>query len=171
MNVTIGDISRRSKAKINTNKSSKSNISYTNLYNDKGKFLESNAFNMLYNWTELDEDTNIAFNKVLDVFSEICINCNEAKINNACDFLLQEVNKVRDAVHLQNSIKHKTSRLKTKITTKIQNKVDSASNALANPLANIQNETPSFNSFQLPLSVEGSLQYIILGAAIQTPLP
>ena len=44
MNVTIGDISRRSKAKINTNKSSKSNISYTNLYNDKGKFLESNAF-------------------------------------------------------------------------------------------------------------------------------
>ena len=81
MNVTIGDISRRSKAKINTNKSSKSNISYTNLYNDKGKFLESNAFNMLYNWTELDEDTNIAFNKVLDVFSEICINCNEAKMH------------------------------------------------------------------------------------------
>ena len=138
MNVTIGDISRRSKAKINTNKSSKSNISYTNLYNDKGKFLESNAFNMLYNWTELDEDTNIAFNKVLDVFSEICINCNEAKINNACDFLLQEVNKVRDAVHLQNSIKHKTSRLKTKIMTKIQNKVDDADNKLGASLDDLK---------------------------------
>ena len=103
-------------------------------------FLESNAINALHNWTNLHEDTNIAFNKALDVFIEICNNCNAAQINNECNFLLQEENKVRDAIHLQNSIKHKTSRLKTKISTKIQNKMDAASNSLGSSMDILKNK-------------------------------
>ena len=110
MHVTIGDISRRSKAKINNNTNSPKSNAFVNVYNDNGNFLESNAINALHNWVNLHEDTNIAFNKALDVFIEICNNCNAAQINNECNFLLQEENKVRDAIHLQNSIKHKTSR-------------------------------------------------------------
>lgn len=139
MHVTIGDISRRSKAKINNTNSSK-DIKFINLYNDKGKFLESNAFNALHNWTDLNEDSNIAFNKALDVFIEICKNCNAAEVNNACIFLIQEEDKVRDAIHLQNSIKHKTSRLKTKIITKIQNKIDDASDNLNSSIDGIKNK-------------------------------
>lgn len=140
MNVTIGDISRRSKAKINNNTNSPKNNTFVNVYNDNGNFLESNAINALHNWTNLHEDTNIAFNKALDVFIEICNNCNVAQINNECNFLLQEENKVRDAIHLQNSIKHKTSRLKTKISTKIQNKMDTASNNLGSSMDILKNK-------------------------------
>lgn len=139
MYVTIGDISRRSKAKIN-NANSPKDIKFINLYNDKGKFLESNAFNALYNWANLNEDSNIAFNKALDVFVEICKNCNAAEINNACNFLIQEEGKVRDAIHLQNSIKHKTSRLRTKIITKIQNKIDNANDNLNSSMDGIKNK-------------------------------
>ena len=140
MNVTIGDISRRSKAKINNNTNSPKSNAFVNVYNDNGNFLESNAINALHNWVNLHEDTNIAFNKALDVFIEICNNCNAAQINNECNFLLQEENKVRDAIHLQNSIKHKTSRLKTKISTKIQNKMDAASNNLGSSMDILKNK-------------------------------
>ena len=141
MNVLLEDISKRIRTKNSfTTTKSQFNVNNIELYNDKRLFNENNAFYIINHWTELSENTNIAFDKALDVFSEICENCNNNKVSEACDILLQEINKVRDAVQLQNSIKHKTSRLKTKITTKIQNKVDSASNALANPLANIQNK-------------------------------
>ena len=140
MNVTIGDITRRSKAKAIVNNPSKINVENMRLYTDKGKFIESNAFYVLDHWLELNENTNIAFNKVLDVFSEICDNCNEPQINNACDFLLQEVNKVRDAEQLQNSIKYKTSRLKTKIATKIQNKVDDLDSSVGVSLSDMKSK-------------------------------
>ena len=140
MNVTIGDITRRSKAKAIVNNPSKINVENMRLYTDKGKFIESNAFYVLDHWLELNENTNIAFNKVLNVFSEICDNCNEPQINNACDFLLQEANKVRDAEQLQNSIKYKTSRLKTKIATKIQNKVDDLDSSVGASLSDMKSK-------------------------------
>ena len=140
MNVTINDISKRSKAKVTIINPSEFNLENMRLYADDNTFIENNAFHVINHWAELNENTNIAFNKALDVFSEICENCNDYKINETCEFLLQEANKVRDAVQLQNSIKHKTSRLKTKISTKIQNKINDASDNLNNSIGNIQSK-------------------------------
>ena len=140
MNVTINDISKRSKAKVTIINPSEFNLENMRLYADDNTFIENNAFHVINHWVELNENTNIAFNKALDVFSEICENCNDYKINETCEFLLQEANKVRDAVQLQNSIKHKTSRLKTKISTKIQNKINDASDNLNNSIGNIQSK-------------------------------
>lgn len=140
MNVTIGDISRRSKAKIINTDPSKFNVGNMRLYTKDNKFIESNAFYMLNHWYELHEDTNVAFNRALDVFSEICENCNDSQINTACELLLTEVNKVRDAQHLQNSISHKLSRLKTKSITKIQNKMDNATDNVGVSIDNLKNK-------------------------------
>ena len=139
--IPLKDIYKRARMKnYSSNVKSQFNINNIALYTNNGAFNENNAFYIINHWTGLNENTNIAYDKALDVFSEICENCNDNKINEACDILLQEINKVRDATQLQNSIKHKTSRLKTKIITKIQNKIDDASDGLSNAIYNVQSK-------------------------------
>lgn len=144
MNITMEDISARMRSKgVIENYSPSINVKSLDLYTNKGAFNESNAFQMINNWTQLSENTNIAFSKALDVFSEICKNCTYSKINDAYYVLLQEEGKVRDASQLQNSIKYKTSRLKSKISTKIQNRIDDASDNLIAKINDMQNKLKS----------------------------
>ena len=80
MNVLLEDISKRIRTKNSfTTTKSQFNVNNIELYNDKRLFNENNAFYIINHWTELSENTNIAFDKALDVFSEICENCNNNK--------------------------------------------------------------------------------------------
>ena len=80
MKVTFNDILKRQK-RVVKNTNSNNIISEVRLYTDDGKFIESNAEQALHNWENLSEDTNIAFSRAIDIFMEICYNCNSDKIS------------------------------------------------------------------------------------------
>lgn len=148
MKVTFNDILKRQK-RVVKNTNSNNIISEVRLYTDDGKFIESNAEQALHNWENLSEDTNIAFSRAIDIFMEICCNCNSDKCDHAFNFLLSEASKVRDVNQLINSIKYKNSRLKTKILTKINNKYNDQKGSIADTISDIQsklNVSPSGGS-------------------------
>jgi hypothetical protein len=88
----------------------------------EGNYSNSTAQYMLSNWRSFDENTNIAFEKALNVFDIVCENETADQIKHKGNILIDEVQKVRDANQLINSIKHRNSRFKSKITTKIKSK-------------------------------------------------
>ena len=139
MIVKMKDITSRLKPAIIQVKESY-NIDSIPLYDKNESFLENNAFYVLHNWVNLDENTNIAYNKALDIFIDICENCNESKANDAFDFIFSEIFKVRDAKQLQNSIKYKTSRLKTKISTKIKNNHNDTSTVIGDSIRDLNSK-------------------------------
>jgi hypothetical protein len=94
------------------------------IYTESNIFCLNNAMEAINNWRSLDETTNRAFDKALDIFNELCINANESSIRTSGNVLIENVDKVRDAGELARSIKYHTTRLKTKSMTKIQNKID-----------------------------------------------
>ena len=100
------------------------------IYNDNGIFLKGNALDSVRNWINLDKNTNIAFSRALDIFSEVCMNCTDNDVINAYNYLYEGINKVRDHNSLANVIKVRNSRIKTKISTKINNKTEELNNAL-----------------------------------------
>lgn len=134
MNITYNDISRRTRDR---------NIDRCNgsisprIYTEHNVFCRENAINAIRNWTMLAEDSNEAFNKALDIFVEVCNNETDSVIHTCCSILCENVDKVRDANQLANSIKHRTSRIKTKISTKINNKYTDVSDLIQNSINQI----------------------------------
>ena len=125
MHITIDDINRRLKNRFNTSIFNKSefNINEMELFNDKETFIINNANHMIEHWLEFNTDTNIAFNKALEVFNCICENCNDSQIRHTYEFLVENVDKVRDAEQLINSIKYHNSRVNKSKVTKIKNAI------------------------------------------------
>lgn len=137
MRLSIDDINRRQQMKTTRFKQSGVAIGESRIYTESGMFCENNAINTIQNLTNLSEDTNKAFDRALDVFSELCLNAGDSVIRTQYYFLAENVDKVRDASALMNSIKYKNSRLKTKITTKISNKLGDVNNAISNSISNL----------------------------------
>ena len=134
MNITYNDISKRAKSR-----GKKSNDSLLNprLYTEKNVFCVENAINAITNWEYLAESSNDAFNKALDVFEDICINENASIINTCAAYLVENVDKVRDASQLSNSLKHRTSHLKSKNRAKITASYKPINNAITDSISNI----------------------------------
>ena len=144
MSISINDINKRFR-EVNSKYDTKNVLVESNirLYDNNDNFIINNARTSLNNWRGLDANSNLAFNKALDIFGEICCNCNETAIKEAYQILSEGVVKVRDANQLINSIKYKNSRIKTKITTKINNTNDEVSNAIKDAINNIENKLKS----------------------------
>ena len=136
MNITYNDITTRLYS-VKNNRYYGDRIQ-PRLYTEQGKFCRENALNAINNWEHLAETTDEAFEKALDVFEEICLNENDSTVRHTASYLLEDIKKVRDASHLQNSIKYRNSRIKTKISTKINNRRDDVTNALTDVLQKIR---------------------------------
>lgn len=118
MKVSYKDITRRICNVGVKPKTNRVHMQEAQIYTDKNVFCKNNAMDSIRHWYSLAEDTNIAFEKALDIFSEICMNCNESEIRSACDILVEVVSKVRDQAQLQRSLKYRMGVMKKKISTK-----------------------------------------------------
>lgn len=114
MKVSISDVSKRMNYNPSIDNKDAKNLNHIKLYSESGKFNENNAFYLLNNWIYLGENTNTAYNNAIDVFIEICENCNASKIKDAERIMIENVIKVRDTKQMINSLKYRMSRLKTK---------------------------------------------------------
>lgn len=124
-------------------KHSNFNINEMSLYSDKDVFIKNNAFHIIEHWQELNENTNMSFDKALYVFEEICKNCTSGEINSACGVLLEAITKVRDVTQLMNSIKYRNSRIKTKISTKVNNNLSNMATANNSSIDSLSNKIHS----------------------------
>lgn len=141
MNITYNDISKRIR-----NRGVKSTGSAMNprLYTEHNVFCTNNAINAIMNWETLAENSNDAFNKALDVFEEVCINENASTIRKCGSYLVENVDKVRDASQLERSLKIRNGRLKNKISTRLSKGYNPVNNAIKDSIAAI-NKTLSSN--------------------------
>lgn len=114
-------------------------VSSPRLYDDKEeKFFANNAISAIENTRNLHESFDKAVDKSIDIFYEMILNgVNESQLNTSFAIIMENIDKVRDANALINSIKHKNSRFKSKIGTKISNKIDAAKSAIGNSTQNI----------------------------------
>ena len=103
-----------------------------------GNYSSKTASYVINNWRSFNENSNIAFDKALDIFDIVCENGSIEEINTLSKVLSEGIQKVRDASQLANSIKHKTSRFKSKISTKINSKMEKINNANNNLNAKIK---------------------------------
>lgn len=141
MNITFNDISKRIR-----NRGSKSTGSALSirLYTEHNVFCTNNAVNAIMNWESLAETSNEAFNKALDIFEEVCLNENASTIKKCASYLVESVDKVRDASQLERSLKIRAGRLNNKITTRVSKGYDPVNTAIKKSIANI-NKTLSAN--------------------------
>ena len=114
MKVSISDVSKRMNYNPSISNKNAKNLNHIKLYSECGKFNENNAFYLLNNWIYLGENTNEAYNNAINVFIEICENCNISKIKDAERFMVENLIKVRDTKQMLNSLKYRMRRLKTK---------------------------------------------------------
>jgi len=114
------------------------------LYDDKEeKFFTQNAVYAIENTRSLHEDYDKAVDKSIDIFYEMMLNgVNKSQLNTSFAIIMENVDRVRDANALINSIKHKNSRFKSKIGTKISNKIDAAKSTIGNTTQNIFDKLP-----------------------------
>lgn len=162
MKVSISDVSKRMNYNPSIKNTNAKKLNHIKLYSESGKFNESNAFHLLNNWMYLGENTNEAYNNVLDVYIEICENCNDSKIKDAERIMIENIIKVRDSKQMLNSLKYRMSRLKSKSRINInkalnQNKnINDTLNNISSKLS-IQSPTvasPSSDSQQNQQSTE-----------------
>ena len=124
MYLTINDIFKRINHGRRTNvREASIDVNSINLYTKHDKFIFENARYMITNWESFDSNTNVAFDKALDVFVDVCENCTDNQIKLLGNILAENVVKVRDTNQLINSIKYRNSRAKTRITGKTKNKI------------------------------------------------
>ena len=89
---------------------------------DKDKFLEHNALEKIHNWIGLSHDANIAYLEAINTFNKMMEYTNHKSVlETTCDYLITEMNKVRDAKQLKRSLKAKLSQMKKSINI-IKNK-------------------------------------------------
>lgn len=135
MNISFNDISKRLRNRDSVSMI-KSNLK-PRLYTEHNVFCSNNAVNAIMNWQSLAETTDEAFNKALDVFVEVCINENASIIRKCGSYLAENVDKVRDANQLMNSLKYRTSHLKSKVSAKIKRQYNPVSSAITDSIAAI----------------------------------
>lgn len=134
MIITYNDISKR--IRIRGVKSTDSALT-PRLYTEHNIFCTNNAVNAIMNWESLAENSNEAFNKALDIFEEVCVNENASIINKCRNYLIEGIDKVRDAGQLERSLKIRSGRLNNKIGNKVIKQHDSVNNAIKNSIATI----------------------------------
>lgn len=127
MNITFNDISKRIR---NRGAKSIGSALEPRLYTEHNIFCTNNAIDAIMNWESLAENSNEAFNKALDIFEEVCFNENASTIRKCGSYLVENVDKVRDAGQLERSLKHRTSHLKSKVKAKINAKYAPVNNAI-----------------------------------------
>lgn len=118
MNITYNDIYKRIR---NRGVKLTGSALTPRLYTEQNVFCSNNAIDAIMHWESLAENSNEAFNKALDIFVEVCLNENESTIRKCGSYLAENVDKVRDASQLTNSLKHRKGHLNTKIKNKISN--------------------------------------------------
>lgn len=137
MEILMKDIQRRI-SDISERSVKEQSINIQTMYNkafDTGseKLVES----VLLNWKSLNNDTNLAFTNVMELFEKFYeTSSNNGSIRKMCNIICEDaIPKVRTGVETQNYIKHKLSRFKTKVSTKINNNVDNMKDAVSNTLS------------------------------------
>lgn len=143
MKVTFSDINKRISRLESSPPRTLINVKEAQLYtrhNGRDIFLSNNAFNSIENWESLDENTDVAFGKALDVFEELCLNAtSESMVRTACDILLEGISKVRNQTQLMNSLKNRFGRLQHKSTVGVEKAHSSVTSKIQDSIANIQN--------------------------------
>lgn len=128
MKITFEDINRRVYRLNAKPKSHLVNMREAQIYTNKHEFCQNNAILAIENLDSLAENSNEAFNKALDIFDELCLNSNsKSVILNACNILVENVDKVRDQTQLANSLKYRMGIMRQKPTTKINRQYDDVS--------------------------------------------
>jgi hypothetical protein len=136
--VAVEDVNhRKSTRRTKFSRANVTNNAFPRLYTENGVFCQNNTIDAIQHWDRIAEDTNAAYDKALDAFCELCLNANQSVISTQCSFLVENVDKVRDANSLMNSIKYRNSRLKTKIATKINNKISGVNDTIQNSISNL----------------------------------
>ena len=75
-------------------------------------FFENNAIDRIRHWISLSENTTLAFDKALETFNLLLeYGISRSKIMNECIFLVNEMNKVRDANGLKNSLQYRYEKM------------------------------------------------------------
>lgn len=147
MKITFSDINKRISRLESSPPRTLINVKEAQLYtrhNGKDIFLSNNAFNSIENWESLDENTDVAFGKALDVFEELCLNAtSESMVRTACDILLEGISKVRNQTQLMNSLKNRFGRLQHKSTVGVEKAHSSVTSKIQDSIANIQNTLKS----------------------------
>ena len=147
MKITFSDINKRISRLESSPPRTLINVKEAQLYtrhNGKDIFLSNNAFNSIENWESLDENTDVAFGKALDVFEELCLNAtSESMVRTACDILLEGTSKVRNQTQLMNSLKNRFGRLQHKSTVGVEKAHSSITSKIQDSIANIQNTLKS----------------------------
>lgn len=122
MNITFRDINHR-KNELEQTRPNNAPDGIYRLY-EKVVYKEysfNEATQVLRFWRELHEDTNIAFNRVMDIFETATEKDTEEHINFLTDFITEEIsNKVRSAKEFQQNVSMKKGKFKSpnrKITT------------------------------------------------------
>lgn len=143
MKITFSDINKRISRLESSPPRTLINVKEAQLYtrhNGRDIFLSNNAFNSIENWESLDENTDVAFGKALDVFEELCLNAtSESMVRTACDILLEGISKVRNQTQLMNSLKNRFGRLQHKSTVGVEKAHSSVTSKIQDSIANIQN--------------------------------
>lgn len=143
MKVTFSDINKRISRLESSPPRTLINVKEAQLYtrhNGRDIFLSNNAFNSIENWESLDENTDVAFGKALDIFEELCLNAtSESMVRTACDILLEGISKVRNQTQLMNSLKNRFGRLQHKSTVGVEKAHSSVTSKIQDSIANIQN--------------------------------
>ena len=137
MKITIEDINRRFRSRNSKAPKDVANLSEVRLFTDDGIFCTNNAISALSNWRAFDEDSNIAFDKAMDIFEIVCENCNESLISTETSFLTEAVDKVRDASQLLRSLKIRNSRLNKKSATKANKAIELTNNTIKNSISDL----------------------------------
>ena len=134
MNITFNDISKRIR---NRGVKSIDSALVPRLYTEHNVFCTNNAVEAIRNWESLAENSNEAFNKALDIFEEICLNENSSTIRTCVSYLVENIDKVRDASQLVRSLKIRTGRLNNKIKTKVSKQYNPVNDAIKSSIAAI----------------------------------
>lgn len=140
MNITFNDISKRIR---NRGVKSTGSAIIPRLYTEHNVFCTNNAVDAIMNWESLAENSNEAFNNALDVFEEVCLNENASIIKKCGTYLVENIDKVRDATQLAKSLKHRKGHLNTKIKNKINRGYRPVNDAIKDSIAAINNTLSS----------------------------
>ena len=139
MKISYSDIVKRISKLESPVSSSLANMREARIYTENKIFCKENAVNSIRNWESLDKDTDVAFNKALDIFEELCMNANESTIKESCRILTEAENKVRDQTQLMRSLKNRFARIKHKTEYNITKAHNTVTSNIYSSISNLQN--------------------------------
>ena len=146
MKITFEDINKRTRSLKDNFTSPSVNMMEAQIYTDKNVFCQNNAVNSIKYWESLGKTSNEAFDKALDIFDEICKNCNDSVIRTSCNILIEGISKVRNPTQLANSLKYRAARMKRKSIVKLNKTHDDVTekiNTAINKIKKAENISPN----------------------------